>query len=104
MRCPQCGKHVPIDFSSVQVVSDDSMLLQLRCDSCNAFIVLHASLQGVEHVREEMNEGDDMANVSSTMQISKEELSMLSTALEQSDGSFSKMFEQYGSDTTTEKE
>lgn len=96
MRCPQCGKKVPIDFSSVQVVSDDAMLLQLRCDSCNAFIVLHASLQGVEHVQVETEDADDTANVSSTMQISKNELDMLSAALQESDGSFSKLFEQYG--------
>lgn len=100
MRCPQCGKHVPIDFSSVRVVSEDALLLQLKCDACNAFIVLHASLQGVEHVMEE--EEGEMVNASSTMQMSKEELSMLGAALEQTDGSFEKLFKQYGGEENRE--
>lgn len=95
MRCPQCGKNVPVDFASVRVVSEDAMLLQLKCDSCNAFIVLHASLQGVENLVPEEEELEGMVNVSSTMQISKDELDTLSTALEQSGGSFEKLFEQH---------
>ena len=102
MRCPQCGKHVPVDFSSVRVVSDDALLLQLKCDSCNAFIVLHASLQGIEHVKttfenQEEKEGE-VVNASSTLQVSKKEMDMLGAALEESDGSFSKLFEKYGSE------
>lgn len=100
MRCPQCGKPVPVDFSSVRVMSDDAMLLQLKCDSCNAFIVLHASLQGVEHVKaiqvEEQEEDKEIVNASSTLQVSKQELEMLGAALEKSGGSFSTLFEEYG--------
>ena len=96
MRCPQCGKNVLIDFSSVRVVADDAMLLQLKCDSCSAFIVLHASLQGVEHIKQMSEQGDEIANASSTLQISKEEMGMLTTALEKSGGSFAKLFEEYG--------
>lgn len=95
MRCPQCGKNVPVDFSSVQVVSDDAMLLQLKCDSCNAFIVLHASLQGVEHIQAQQEEEDGTVNVSSTMQISKQEMDTLQQALEQSGGSFEKLFKDH---------
>lgn len=102
MRCPQCGKNVPIDFASVRVVSDDAMLLQLKCDSCNAFIVLHASLQGMEQVKAQLKEeavlaGEEVVNASSTLEVSKEELTTLSAALEQSGGSFDKLFEEYGS-------
>lgn len=103
MRCPQCGKHVPVDFSSVRVVSDDALLLQLKCESCNAFIVLHASLQGVEHIKtlqeEEIKEGEEVVNASSTLQVSKNELQMLGAALEKSEGSFSKLFEEYGAES-----
>ena len=96
MRCPQCGKHVPVDFSSVQVVSEDAMLLQLKCDSCNAFIVLHASLQGVENIQAQLEEEqeDGTVNVSSTMQVSKDEMTTLQKALEKSGGSFEKLFEE----------
>lgn len=92
MRCPQCGKNVPVDFSSVRVVSDDAMLLQLKCDSCNAFIVLHASLQGVENIQTHVEEEAGTVNVSSTMQVSKEEMETLQQALEKSGGSFSALF------------
>ena len=96
MRCPQCGKKVPVDFTAVRVVSDNAMLLQLRCDACNAFIVLHASLQGVERIMPEYEEGQTTVNASSTLKMSDKEVSMLNTALEQCDGSFSKLFEKYG--------
>ncbi|MDA0376515.1 MAG: hypothetical protein O3A80_04375 [bacterium] len=94
MRCPQCGKSVLIDFASVRVVSDDAMLLQLKCDSCNAFIVLHASLQGMEQVKAQLKE--EAVNASSTLEVSKEELMTLNAALQQSGGSFDKLFEEYG--------
>ncbi|MBM3230825.1 hypothetical protein FJZ28_00690 [Candidatus Peregrinibacteria bacterium] len=96
MRCPQCGKKVPVDFPSVRVVSDNAMLLQLKCDSCNAFIVLHASLQGVENLVADEKGDDVTVNASSTLQMSDKEVEMLSAALEQCDGSFSKLFEKYG--------
>ena len=101
MRCPQCGKHVPVDFSSVRVAADDALLLQLKCDSCNAFIVLHASLQGVENIKEAEveveSEEENVVNASSTLQVSKQEMEMLSAALKESEGSFEKLFEEYGS-------
>ena len=92
MRCPQCGKRVPVDFSSVRVVADSAMLLQLRCEACNAYIVLQASLSGVEHIAGAPYEQDATANVSSSMEVSKEELGMLKQALEEHDGSFEKLF------------
>jgi hypothetical protein len=91
MRCPQCGKRVPVDFASVRVATDKFMLLQLRCDTCDAYIVLHASLQGAENAaREEL--GGDMTNVSSSLQLHEDELSCLRQALEQNGGSFEKLF------------
>ncbi|MBT7929493.1 hypothetical protein HN682_06225, partial [Candidatus Peregrinibacteria bacterium] len=44
MRCPQCGRQVPVDFSSVRLMAENAMLLQVKCDDCNAYIVLQASL------------------------------------------------------------
>ncbi|MDD5623857.1 MAG: hypothetical protein PHI23_04065 [Candidatus Peribacteraceae bacterium] len=96
MRCPQCGKHVPVDFSSVRVVGDHAMLLQLKCDMCNAYIVLHASLQGIEKISAPGYEKDATANVSSSLQFSEKEITMLEEALDQSGGSFEKLFQQYG--------
>jgi hypothetical protein len=50
MRCPQCGKRIPVDFTSVRLAGDDFMLLQLKCEACDAYVVLHASLQGTENL------------------------------------------------------
>lgn len=96
MRCPQCGNRVPVDFSSVRVVAAGSLLLQLKCEDCNAFIVLHASIQGVDKmgIPEDVRPG--IVNASSTLQLSSEEMSMLGQALEQSGGSFEKLFSTYG--------
>lgn len=100
MRCPQCGKHVPVDFSSVRVMSDNALLLQLKCDSCNAFIVLHASLQGVDQISDEVfGDEEGTTNASSTLQMSEDEMKMLNAALEESGGSFSTLFEKYDEDT-----
>ena len=103
MRCPQCGKRVPVDFSSVQVVADQEMLLQLKCDVCNAYIVLQASFKDGEGA-EEVLEGDKTANLSSNLQISQKEVGMVAKALEGSGGSFEKLFEEYVVKDTDENE
>ena len=94
MRCPQCGKRVPVDFSTVRVVSDNAMLLQLKCETCNAYIVLQASLQGVENITGKPYDIDQTANMSTSMEMSKEELSVLSSALEDAGGSFEQLFKE----------
>jgi len=91
MRCPQCGGGVPVEFSSVRVVSDDAMILQLKCESCNAYIVLHASLQGVDQLGVRMEEDDGTSNASSTFQLSQKEMKALTNALENFE-SFETMF------------
>ena len=96
MRCPQCGKEVPVDFTSVRVVGDNAMLLQLKCDTCNAYIVLHASLQGAVKFSSEPFQPDATRNVSSSLRLSEQEVQTLHAALEESDGSFQKLFQKYG--------
>jgi hypothetical protein len=91
MRCPQCSKKVSVDFPSLKLAGDDFMLLQLKCDSCQAFIVLHVSLSGA--VQEQYQSKDHgIKNVSSTLKLDEGELTMLKKALEQSGGSFEKLF------------
>lgn len=96
MRCPQCGKKIPVDLTSVRMAGDDFMLLQLKCDTCDAFIVLHASLQGVEHLSV-ADESAKMENVSSSLNLKENEVKMLQSALEKSGGSFAELFRQFGS-------
>ena len=96
MRCPQCGKAVLVDFSSVRVVSDRAMLLQLKCETCAAFIVLHASLQGVEKLGAQPFQPDSRQNASSSLRLSESELKILRQALDESGGSFDQLFRKYG--------
>jgi hypothetical protein len=95
MRCPQCGEKVPVDFGSVRMSSDDFLLLQLKCQSCQAFIVLHASLQipkAGASVPAKQAERDMGLNVSSTFCKSEEEVKDLRNAIQNSGGSFTQMF------------
>lgn len=96
MRCPQCGKRVPVDFASVRIVGDDFLLLQLKCETCDAFIVLHASLQGsTAPTPTSAEEEEVMQNASSTLTMSENEIKMLQEALSQSGGSFEQLFKKY---------
>ena len=97
MRCPQCGKRVPIDFASVRIVGDDFLILQLKCDTCDAFIVLHASLQGAAELPKSQSQHNDPAiNASSALTLSEHEIETLRSALDQAGGSFEKIFNAYG--------
>ena len=95
MRCPQCGKRIPVDFPAVRMAADDFLLLQLKCDTCDAYIVLHASLQGAQILRS-VPEGQEFINASSSLQLKEDELKMLRMGLEQCGGSFEKLFQKMG--------
>ena len=98
MRCPQCGKRVPIDFAAVRMAGDDYMLLQLKCDTCEAYIVLHASLQGANQLKG--NEaGKEFINASSSLQLNEDEIRMLRDGLQECGGSFEKLFKKAGAGT-----
>ncbi|MFA5799759.1 MAG: hypothetical protein WC840_02245 [Candidatus Peribacteraceae bacterium] len=95
MRCPQCGTRVVVDFPSIKIAEEDFMLLQLKCESCSAFIVLHVNLtersqaQGAPKAQELMN-------ASSTLSLSEKEMATLHGALKTYDGSFEKLFGKFG--------
>lgn len=102
MRCPQCGRKIPVDFSSVRVVSGEGLLLQIKCEGCNAFVVLHACVQGTEKLGVQVREDDEsMVNASSALGKSEEEVKVIRTTLEKG-MSFETMFkkaEKAGPDT-----
>jgi len=95
MRCPQCGKRVTVDLAAVKVMGDNFLLLELKCRTCNAYIVLHASLAGAEHI---VQKGASQSgyNASSQLHLSEQELSLLQQALKDSGGSFEQLFQKYG--------
>ena len=95
MRCPQCGERIPVDFASVRLTGDDFILMQLKCEVCDAYIVLHASLQGAKPPAIAPEEGDKGMNASSTLCLKDGELQILRGALDSAGGSFQKLFEMY---------
>ena len=91
MRCPQCGTRVDVDFPSIKLASDDFMLLQLKCESCSAFIVLQVNLS--ERIEEKsVVKPQELLNASSTLSLSDSEMQTLRFALDSCDGSFEKLF------------
>lgn len=91
MRCPQCGKRVPVDFSAVRIAGDGFLILQLKCQTCDAFIVLHAALQGqLPGVTPDAK--DQTVNASSALHLKDDEVAVLRKALDHCDGSFEKLF------------
>lgn len=96
MRCPQCGTRVPVDFPAIKLAGDSFMLLQLKCESCTAFIVLHVNLAEQPQI-DTVNEHNALLNASSTLSLSEDEMKTLRSALGAYDGSFEKMFHaEYG--------
>lgn len=93
MRCPQCGTHISVDFPSVKMTGDDFMLLQLKCESCTSFIVLHVNLTEQNRVEERtLDPRKALLNASSTLSLSEDDMTTLRSALKTYDGSFEKLF------------
>jgi hypothetical protein len=92
MRCPQCGEKVPVEFPSVRLTGDDFVLLQLKCDCCDAYIVLHASLQGLKSMAVPDTETETIMNASSSLCEKDSELAVLRDALQGAAGSFDTLF------------
>lgn len=96
MRCPQCGEKVPADFASIRLTGDDFVLMQLKCDMCDAYIVLHASLQGIKAAKIDKPDGDNIMNASSKLSLKDGEVDVLREALQKAGGSFEQLFVEKG--------
>ncbi|OGJ57570.1 hypothetical protein A3H22_00860 [Candidatus Peribacteria bacterium RIFCSPLOWO2_12_FULL_55_15] len=92
LRCPQCSRKVPVDWHSIQLTGDDFVLLQLRCEACDAYIVLHASCRVVRDGENPQDAKLRMLNASSLLARSDIELEMIRESLAKADGSFERMF------------
>ena len=92
MRCPQCGEKIPVDFTCVRLTGDDYVLMQLKCDICDAYIVLQASLAGIKGVKLEKEDQEKILNASSSLCMRDDEVGLLHEALEKAAGSFEQMF------------
>jgi hypothetical protein len=93
MRCPQCGEKIPVDFASVRLTGDDFVLLQLKCEVCDAYIVLHASLQGMKNAAQgTKEEAESGLNASSSLTLKDTDVESLRNAIQGSGGSFDSLF------------
>jgi hypothetical protein len=90
VRCPQCGSRIPIEFSSVKVTGDDFILLEIKCASCSAFMVLQINTK--VGALAEVTTSPSLSNISSTLTMSEADLAALKQSLAESGGSFEKMF------------
>lgn len=89
LRCPQCSRKIPVDWQAIRLTGDDFVLLQLRCDSCDAYIVLHAVCRAGEAPQDAKLR---MLNASSLLARSDVEVERIREALARTDGSFERMF------------
>lgn len=96
MRCPQCGTGVEVDFPSIKLAGENFMLLELKCEACMSFIVLHVNM--VEKSVDEKSNSEifPSMNASSSVTLSADEMKTLRSALKKFDGSFQKLFEEHG--------
>lgn len=93
MRCPQCGEKVPVEMGSVRITGDEFLIMQLKCEACDAYVVLHASLQGIKSVASPAAEKDSLKNASSAIRGSEAEIEFIERALEKASGSFDHLFQ-----------
>lgn len=98
MRCPQCGTRVPVDFPAIKLAGDSFMLLQLKCESCTAFIVLHVNLAEQPQATGLTDEQSALLNASSTLSLSEDEMKTLRSALGAYEGSFQNLFKSLEND------
>lgn len=91
VRCPQCGKRVPVDFTALKIVSGGTMVLQLRCEDCDTHIVLQASLQS-EKQDDSVTYEHLLGNASQNIELQPAELENLRSAIEAAGGSFTALF------------
>jgi len=94
MRCPQCGEKVPVEMGSVRITGDDFLIMQLKCEACDAYVVLHASLQGIKNVSSPGAERDALKNASSSIRGDDAEVTFIQRALEHAAGSFDQLFQE----------
>lgn len=92
LRCPQCSRKIPVDWQAIRLTGDDFVLLQLRCDACDAYIVLHAVCQGARGGEAPQDAKLRMLNASSLLARSDIEVERIRESLTQADGSFERMF------------
>lgn len=86
LRCPQCTRRVSVALDSLKVVGDAFAVFQLKCTTCDAYIVLHATLRG--------GVIPPSRNYSTILELNPQELQLLRDALRKAEGCFTVLFEE----------
>jgi hypothetical protein len=104
LRCPQCRKKVEVDIESLKVLGDNFAVMQIKCDTCEAYIMLHATLSGdiavtaedalAEEVLAELETPANAKNVSTNLLMDENDLKKLRGSLKKANGSFMTLFEE----------
>ena len=89
LRCPQCRKRMEVNWESVKVLGEDFVVMQMQCLTCDAHIMLHASLSTVPQPSAESGTGK---NVSTKLMVDIDEITEMKKSLQKSNGSFTKLF------------
>ncbi|HLC76188.1 MAG TPA: hypothetical protein VJB82_03700 [Candidatus Peribacterales bacterium] len=89
LRCPQCRKHVDISIEGLKVLNDNFAVMQAQCPTCDAHIMLHATIAVVAKQDGEKGVGK---NASTNLMVDVDEITELKKSLQSSNGSFSKIF------------
>lgn len=102
LRCPQCAKRIAVELSTLKVVGDSFAVFQLKCLTCEAFVLLHVTIAGSRPPKDgvraeepplERSSRGHQRNVSTTLEVDPEELRILRQSLRESGGSFSSLFQ-----------
>lgn len=104
LRCPQCRKKVEVDIESLKVLGDNFAVMQIKCDTCDAYIMLHATLSGeiavtaddalAEEALAELETPANAKNVSTNLLMDENDLKKLRGSLKKANGSFMTLFEE----------
>lgn len=85
LRCPQCRKRIDVRLDALKVLNNQFAVIQAKCPSCSAHIMLHASIV--------VGTGADaMKNASSRITVEIDEVKEIERGLQKYNGSFTKLF------------
>ena len=105
LRCPQCTRRVDVALGSLKVVGETFAVFQLQCQTCDAYLLLHATLRLIVPVGDGVRtqpgqvvadgkaQGREQWNISTTLQLAPQELALLRASLKEAGGSFAKLFQ-----------
>jgi hypothetical protein len=95
LKCPQCKKRVDVTMESLKVVGDDFSVMQLKCEVCDAHIMLYANMaSGTLSFNPPYADQKIGQNASSSMTMHDVDLEKIKDSIKKSDGSFMNLFEE----------